>query len=111
MAKRFYSHLIEIQDIFIALDELEFSEKEKIHLGSLVDSALHNLILDEIFSHLEAQDRQAFLNHLNTGNHDKIWLFLNSKVEDIEGKIKTVSKELKIKLHEDIKEAKRIKDK
>ena len=45
--------------------------------------------------------------HLASENHDKVWKFLNQKVENIEEKIKKTADELKKELHKDIKEVKK----
>src|SRR3989337_1984369 len=104
--KQFYSHLIEIESIISEFDKLDLSEEKKIHLTSLIDSSLHHTVLDAILSEFSPQDKQIFLNHLQDGNHGKIWKFLNEKVDNIEEKIKKAADDLKKELHEDLKEAK-----
>lgn len=104
--QHFYSHLIEIESLFVELDELELSEKEKNHLAKLIDSNLHHTILDAILSELPEGDKQKFLEHLSNNDSKKIWDHLNSKADNIEDKIKSAAKDLKVKLHQDIKEAK-----
>lgn len=103
--KVFYSHLIEIESIVVELDKMNLSSEEKKHLAKLVDSSLHHTILDAVFSELSESDKKAFLNHLNENDHQKIWDFLNSKVDKVEDKIKKVSEDLKLELHKDLKEA------
>lgn len=106
MKNLFYSHLIEIESIIIELDKMDLSKGEKDHLTSLIDSTLHNTILDAVLSELSPQDKRVFVNHLKEGSHDKIWQFLNEKVENIEDKIKKAAGELKSELHKDLQEAK-----
>lgn len=105
--KTFYSHLIAIESIILELDKLDLSDDQKTHLASLVDSSLHHTILDAILSELSDSDKRVFLQHLNKNDHDKIWKFLNNKIDNIEEKIKKIAEDLKEQLHKDLKEAQR----
>lgn len=107
--KHFYTHLVEIESIIIELDKLDLSVEQKTHLTSLIDSSLHHTILDVVLSQLSAQDKIIFLSHLQEGEHDKIWQFLNEKVDGVEEKIKKVAEDLKVQLHKDLKETKKNK--
>lgn len=107
--KQFYSRLMEIESIIVELDKLDLSQDQRHHLANLVDSSLHNTILDAILAELNDQDKRAFLNYLNEDDHEKIWKFLNERVENIEDKIKNVAEDLKVQLHKDLKKAKKIK--
>ncbi|OGE29351.1 hypothetical protein A2867_03290 [Candidatus Daviesbacteria bacterium RIFCSPHIGHO2_01_FULL_40_11] len=104
--KQFYSHLIEIESIVVELDKMDLTEEQKVHLTGLIDSSLHHTILDAVLSELSPQDKRVFLNHLQDGDHSKIWKFLNEKVDNIEDKIKTTADDLKEELKKDLKEAK-----
>lgn len=104
--KQFYTHLVDIESIIVELDNMNLSKEEKLHLAHLVDSSLHHTILDAVLSELQEHDKRAFVNHLNEGNHDKVWQFLNEKVDHIEDKIKKAAADLKVELHKDLKEAK-----
>ncbi len=106
MTTYFYSHLIETESLIVALNELELSEEEKIHLIGIIDSSLQHAILDAVLSELSEADKKIFLNHLADEDHEKIWQFLNGKIEHIEDKIKKVAEDLKQELHRDIKETK-----
>lgn len=106
MSKYFYSHIVEIDSIVMELDKLKLSESEKKHLLELADSSLYHLILDLILSELSEDDKKTFLKHLSSENHDKIWEHLNSKIKNIEEKIKKTADELTEKLHKDIQETK-----
>lgn len=109
MKKYFYTHLVEIESVFIELEKLELSEIEKKQLAHLIDSNLHHHILDAILSQLSMEDKKLFMDHLTKGDEKRIWQFLNAKTENIEEKIKKASEDIKEKLHKDIKEAKRVK--
>ena len=103
--KYFYSHLIEIDSITANLDKLDLSDEEKLHLANLLDSSLHHTILGAILSQLSDSDKRVFIQQLSEGNQDKIWEFLNGKINGVEDKIKKAAQDLKTELHEDIKEA------
>lgn len=104
--KYFYTHLIEIESVITELDKMELSTEQKLHLTGLIDSSIHHNILDVILSELSEPDKVIFLNHLKGDDESKIWQFLNEKVDNIEDKIKKCANDLKVKLHEDLKEAK-----
>jgi len=105
MVKHFYSFIIETESLFLEIDSLEISDSEKEHLKSLAESHIHNSILDSIMSELNFDDKKMFVQHINTKNHDKIWEFLRSKIDDIEDKIKEAAQVVKKELHKDLKEA------
>lgn len=105
--KQFYTHLIEIKSIIISLDQLDLTREQKLHLARLIDSSLHNKILDLVLSELGEGDKKQFLNHLRTRSHGKIWQLLNGKIDNIEDKIKNVIQSLKGEMEEDIKKAKK----
>ncbi len=103
----FYLKLIETNILIEELNAMDLKPEEKAHLTSLIDSSLHHVIIDEVLSNLSEEDKKAFLKLLATEkNHDKVLDFLNSKVEGIEKKIKTVADNLVAELHEDITSAK-----
>lgn len=108
--KHFYHDIVEIESVFIELDSFNFSEEEKHHLGKLVDANLHHTILDAILSELNEADKKEFLEHLKNDAQSEIWALLNSRVDKIEDKIKQAAEEVKKELHEDIKEAREVKE-
>lgn len=110
MKHHFYSRIIEIESVIFELDKLDLSTDEKIHLATLIDSNLHQTILDTILSELSNSDKEIFFTHLNKNDHDKIWQHLIEKVENIEGKIKKAAEDLKEDLHKDIKKVHRMKN-
>lgn len=108
--KQFYSHLIEIESLIVELDKLDLADEQKKHLGELIDSSLHHTILDAVLSELSEDDKRIFIKHLEEGDHQKIWQFLNEKIENIEDKIKKAGESLKEELHKDLKRAKKEKN-
>ncbi|MBI2593675.1 hypothetical protein HYW44_03460 [Candidatus Daviesbacteria bacterium] len=105
--KKFYSHLIEIESLTFELDQFELAYHEKHELAKLIDSNIHNVVMDTIFSKLSDKDKENFAKIVSSEDHKKIWDFLKSKTEDIEDEIKKAALDIKKKLHEDIKEAKK----
>jgi len=107
MKKYFYSHIIEIESIFVELDNLDLSDSQRKNLASLIDSNLHHTVLDAILEELPEQEKEVFIKHVQIADHDKIWDYLNEKADNIEDRIKTAAKQLKTKLHQDLEEAKK----
>lgn len=105
MKKAFYSHLIDTSSISLALGDMELTQEERVHLISLVESSLHHAVLDMILSELNEGDRKEFVKQLADENDEKIWNFLNKRIDNIEEKIKSTAEELKKELHKDIKES------
>lgn len=108
---QFYSHLTNIQELIVELDSLDLSPKEKRELAGFLDSNLHHTILDAVFSELSEEDKQIFIHHLEEGEKEKVWEFLNIKVDSIEEKIKKAAEDLKVELRKELKEAKTIQRK
>jgi len=103
--KYFYTHLIEVESIIVELDQMNLSDEEKLHLTEIIDSSLHHAVLDAVFSELSDEDKRAFIHYLNESNHEKIWSFLQEKIENVEDKIKKVADDSKNELHKDIRNA------
>lgn len=106
MKNHFYTHLIDTSTLSLELGDMEISREERLHLISIMESTLHHAILDAILSELSEEDKKAFLNHLAEDNNEKIWNFLNGKIDNIEEKVKKTADDLKKELHRDIKETK-----
>lgn len=103
----FYSHLIEIESIIVKMDELDLSDDQKKHLAYLLDSTIHQTVLDLILSKLPEEDRIVLMEKMKENSQDKkILEFLSEKVENIEDEIRGVVEKLKEELYEDIKQAK-----
>lgn len=109
MKRHFYHHLIEIDSLFLAMDELDFSDSQRLHLSRLIDANLHHSVLDVILSQLDESDKKLFMHHLGRDDQSKIWELLNQRSEKIEEKIRAVVSEVKEELHQDIHEAKKMK--
>jgi len=104
MKKYFYTHIVDTSSLSLELADMSLDPKERLHLISLINSNIHHEVLDLILSELTPADKKTFLMHLASDNHDKVWRFLNSKIENIEEKIKKTAEDLKKELHKDIKE-------
>ena len=102
----FYSHIIDTSCLSLELADMDLTPKERSHLTSLIDSNIHQEILDLILSELSSHDKKTFLGHLASENHDKVWKLIREKVDNVEEKIKKTADDIKKELHKDIKEAK-----
>jgi hypothetical protein len=105
----FYSHLVEIEPLITELDQLDLTEDQKHHLAQLADANIHQAVLDAIFSELSPQEKIIFFEHIRQDDHDKIWKLLNERVDKIEEKIKKAAGDVRDELHQDLKEARRLK--
>lgn len=103
----FYDDIIEIESLYIELDEIGLAPEEKEELSGLINSQIHHTVLDLILSHLSENDKKIFLSHHAMKKHDEVWSLLNRRIDNVEEKIKTTVEDLKKILHEDIREAKR----
>lgn len=106
MKKHFYAHIIDTSTLSLELAGMDLTSEERKHLISLVESNMHQTILDLVLSELPEKDKKIFLMHMAGERHDEIWKFLKDKTENIEDKIKKAAEDLKAELHKDIKEAK-----
>lgn len=88
MKKQFYSHLVEVDELFVALESLDMHEKERRHLQTIVFSSIHTVVIDIVLSHIPSQDKQLFLDKIyNNEDHEKIWKFLHKRSINLEKKI------------------------
>lgn len=106
MKKHFYTHIIDTSTLSLELGEMDLTSEERMDLISLVESNIHQTILDLVLSELSEEDKKIFLMHVAESSHDKIWKFLKEKTKNIEDKIKKAADDLKKELHKDIKETK-----
>ena len=106
----FYNHLIEFESVYVELDSMDLSDAEKKHLAEIIDSNLHHTVLNAILSELSEEDKEKFLSNLGEGDHERIWIHLNDKTDNIEEKIKTAAEGLKKEIHQDLKESKKLKE-
>lgn len=95
-----------VDDLHAELENMEMSDEEKIHILKLIDESIHHTILDAILSELSEEDKKEFLKHLDSDDHDKIWEFVNEKIDNIEDKIKKAAQDIKEELHGDVRSAK-----
>lgn len=100
--KHFYSHIVDTTSILIQIGDMEMSHEERVHLLTLAESNIHHAVLDVILSELTEEDKKRFMEHLHSDNHDEIWKLLNSRVKNVEEKIRKAADDLKKELHKDI---------
>lgn len=102
--KHFYSHIIDAESIYIEVNKMDISEDEKNELIAIAESNIHHVVMDAILSELNESDKKKFVEHLHSDNNEELWKLLNSKIENVEEKIKKSAEDLKKELHKDIKE-------
>lgn len=102
--KHFYSHIVDTTSLTIAIGNINVSSEERLHLLDLAESNIHHAILDAILSELSEKDKKKFVEHLHEDNNNQIWKLLNSKIDNVEDKIKKAADDLTKELHKDIKD-------
>ena len=90
----------------LELGDMDLDQGERLELIALIDSNLHQVVLDAVLSELLEEDKKIFLKYLHANDHEKIWQHLTLKVKNIEEKIKKAAEDLKKEMHKDIKESK-----
>lgn len=105
--KYFYTHIIDTSTLSLGLGDIDMAPKERLHLISLIDSNIHHAVLDLVLSELSLLDKQTFLTHLASKDHDRVWQFLSERVGNIEEKIKKTAEDLKKELFNDIEKLKK----
>ena len=89
MSKLFYTHIIEIHTLTEKLDELDLTDNHKKHLSELIDSTIHQTVLDVILSSLSEKDKKLFIQKMHQNPEDReLMSFLKERVVDIEEQIK-----------------------
>lgn len=107
--KIFYSHLINLDDLILEIEELSLEKSHKRDLCLLIDSMVHNLVLDHSLSKLDAKNKEEFLKLVQKDLASEVLLnFLREKIDNFEDTLKFELNNLKKELIKDIKEAKEI---
>jgi len=107
--KHFYAHLIQISEITLDLGELNVTADERLHLLSLLEANIHNVVLSTILSELSPEEKKVFLSNLVLNDHDKIWKHLWENSIDLEEKIKKSVDNLLEEMRKDINQVHRSK--
>ena len=105
MAKIFYDHLLFMEEIIAVIKTHKLTAKEKQKILSLIDSAMHNHMLNEILTHLPKHYHETFLHHFSKAPNDKKLLeFLKKEArEDIEIVLAKRASKVKEELLKDLK--------
>jgi hypothetical protein len=103
--KLFYDHLILVDEIFIEIDNLTLSEKEKQHAKKLSDDYIHQHVLIHILDVLPKSHHEEFLTRFHKAPFDLDHLrFLEEKTQrDINMDLVVLGKKLKKELLGEIK--------
>ena len=107
--KHFYTDIVEVDSIFVALDKMDLTSEELSQLKEMVESQVHQVVIDTVLSQLSEKDQKLFLTYLAHGRHDEILQHLKKNIEKVEEKIIKAVDELKNDLHADIKESRQKK--
>jgi len=108
MSKHFYSHLVKIESLTFELDKLEMEDHHKKDLAEIIDTMIHQTVMDVVLSNLSQEDQHQFVHKLKTEDPKEVMKFLNQRVDNIEDKIHQALEELKKELHSDINESHRL---
>jgi len=109
--KFFYSHLIETSQIEIKLSQMSISKDERAHLTSLMEANIHSTVVNTILSELSEEDKKTFLKNLVSDNHQETLEHLQSKIENLEKKIKEAAELIIFEMLEDLVFVKRLSQK
>lgn len=104
--KHFYTHLISLEPITIALNEMPMTNEERWELITIAESHVHITIIDVVLSDLSTEDKKKFLEHMDHHDHTTTWNFLQEKTKDVEKKIKKASENVIKELLDDITDKK-----
>lgn len=104
MKKKFYDHIVTLEEIHTELDTLSLSEDEKHHLKLLAHSTVHQVVLDTVLSELPEEKKHTFLSHVEESDHQTLWNFLTGNIHDVEAKISQAAESIKKELLKDVKE-------
>lgn len=103
----FYSHLIKVEPVLLKLEQLELSQEQKLHLTSLVDSTVHQTVLDLVLVKLDTEDKERFISMLEQEiEMEMLWEFINTKVDNAKEQIYHTIDQLIREFIEDIEESK-----
>src|SRR5690348_8859527 len=106
MKKHFYTHLVEIDSLYISLDLLDMKDEERKELAVIIESSVHHVVLDTVLSRLSDEDKKTFLTHVAADRHEEVWNLLKIKVRNVEKHIQKAVENLKHDFHRDIKKSK-----
>ncbi|HUD09602.1 MAG TPA: hypothetical protein VMR77_02280 [Patescibacteria group bacterium] len=105
--KHFYSHLIEIHEIYLSISEMDLKDEERNHLLSLAEANIHATVISTVLPELSEDDKKTFLKNLVSNNHEETWKHLSARVQNAEEKISKSLQELKKEFLRDIEEARK----
>lgn len=109
MAKVFYDHLIEFEEVEIELKRLELGAEEKKELEQLIESMVHHRVMDRILTHLPRHHHTEFIDKFYKTPYDpRLLAWIDQKIEaSVEEHLKDELKKLKQEILEDIRSSKK----
>lgn len=105
--KQFYSHLIDIEILYLELDSLDLTDSEKDELKHHIHGSIHYTVLDVIMSDMPVEHKKSFLHYVVHDDHEKVWEHLKETTQDIEEKIKSASAKVIKGFLDDIQKARK----
>lgn len=108
MAKLFFDHLVNPQELIESLDLPTVSQEEKDELIQLADEILNHNLLNVILNHLPKIHHEEFIKKLHSAPHDpQLIVYLQERTEvDIEVEIKSHADRIKKDILADIHKSK-----
>lgn len=106
MTDQFYTHLIEIEYLYAELDSLDLTDSEKKELKHHVHGSIHYVALDIVLSDLAPEHKRTFIEHLNSKNHEELWIHLKQHTQGIEERLKIGIHKAISEFHEELKKIK-----
>lgn len=102
----FYSHLVKMEPLLIKLETLDLSPDQRSHLTSLIDGVIHTHILEFVFTSLDYEDKQIFVQMLTDQvPKDEIFIFLNQRIDNAQNQLYHTIEQLIAEFTQDIKES------
>lgn len=102
----FYHYLVVLDPIVVELSSVKIQDKEKKQLLAIVESHIYYRVLDLALSQLSKEEKEKFLQHLDTKNHLAAWDMLKKKNQRIEEIVQTLINTIIQDLLDDIKKTK-----
>lgn len=111
MAKLFFDHLIEFEEIEVELKNADLTSDEKQELGKLIDSMVHHRVIGRVLKHLPKSHHEEFLNKFHKTPYDPALLsWIDQRIESsVERHIREEVKTLKAEILEDLKSQQKTK--
>jgi len=83
MAKLFFDHLVNLEELEKEINSVARTPEEKLELWQIVDEMIHHKVFDCILENLDKEHHEEFMDHVHVRPHDhNIFDFLKDKIKD-----------------------------